>query len=697
VKGMPRWLALGWRSLWLAMACLVWLALLGGEPAAAQSMESALAPGPVSQVHVKAEHDCRSCHVPFDRAAQDGRCLECHKEVAADVRRKLGFHGKKLAQTPQTCRSCHTEHRGRDANLAPLDRKAFDHRLTNYPLVDKHSKVDCEKCHRPTQVPSKRWREAPQACMACHLKDDVHKGGLGKKCEDCHNVKGWREAGFDHDKQTKFALTGKHAPPLKCDACHADGRFKDTPRTCVGCHQKDDETKGHKGHYGSKCESCHTSSAWKPSSFKHERDTRYALKDKHQQAKCVACHTAPLHGPKLPTACVACHSKDDKHEGTLGRVCESCHTERGWKDSPAFDHSKSNFPLLGGHASSKVQCKDCHRDTRFRQTPSDCIACHRKDDQHEATLGTACADCHNETSWKKLAPGRFDHARTAFPLRQAHAAPALQCVSCHRDLKSFRNTAKDCIACHRKDDKHEGTLGTACVTCHDEASWKKLAPGRFDHQRTAFPLRGAHQSPPLQCVACHRDHKSYKGIGKACIACHRKDDAHEGRYGANCQACHSEQNWRSARFDHRGTRFTLTGAHQVVQCESCHRNPSSSVPISQRFKGAPLDCYACHRKDDKHKASLGARCETCHNDRAWTLWSFDHDRATRYPLQGRHRRISCESCHVSPAPAGQAVAPLATECLACHRKDDAHEGHFGRRCESCHSRDAWKPAMKKPP
>jgi hypothetical protein len=563
-----------------------------------QSIESALSPGVVSNAHKKYEHDCSSCHVRFDRAAQDRLCMDCHKDVGQDVRAKTGYHGKK---DQQLCRACHSEHRGRDQRLTEFDRKTFDHRATDYPLVDKHVNVDCAKCH----LPNKRWREAPADCNSCHSKDDVHKGGLGRKCEECHKVVGWKEVDFDHGKKTRFSLLDKHAA-AKCDSCHVNGHYKDTARTCIGCHRKEDDGKGHKGHYGEKCETCHNAKDWKHSTFHHDSDTRYVLKDKHRTVKCLACHTGPIYRTKTGTACVDCHLKDDKHEGSLGKKCESCHVEKGWKDPPHFDHAKTSFPLLGAH--SKVLCKDCHRDQRYKDTPTQCIDCHRKDDKHQGNLGTACADCHGEVAWKPILK-KFDHARTRFPLRGAHGVSTLKCDACHDSLTRYRGIAMDCLACHKKDDKHQGTLASDCSTCHTEA------------------------------------------------------------------------NWRVERFDHRRAKFALTGRHQLVGCKSCH--------TSVRFRDAPSDCFSCHRKDDTHKATLGVRCESCHNDRGWSIWSFDHDRATRYPLEGRHKRVTCTDCHKIPAPAGKAIAPVATTCDACHRKDDIHEGRYGRRCEICHSPSGW--------
>ena len=136
-------------------------------------------PGKVIAGHAKYEQECANCHVKFDKAAQDGLCLDCHKEVARDVRAKQGYHGR---LKPEACRSCHTDHKGRDVNIVQLDEKAFDHAKTDFALAGAHPRVACRTCH----VAGKKYREAPGACDGCHRKDDKHKGALGPKCADCH-------------------------------------------------------------------------------------------------------------------------------------------------------------------------------------------------------------------------------------------------------------------------------------------------------------------------------------------------------------------------------------------------------------------------------------------------------------------------------------------------------------------------------
>src|SRR3990167_2807643 len=81
----------------------------------AQSIESVLAPGDLIAGHVKVENDCSSCHVRFNPKGQDALCMACHKEVGQDIKTQQGFHGRLKGQP--TCRSCHTDHKGRQARI----------------------------------------------------------------------------------------------------------------------------------------------------------------------------------------------------------------------------------------------------------------------------------------------------------------------------------------------------------------------------------------------------------------------------------------------------------------------------------------------------------------------------------------------------------------------------------------------------
>jgi hypothetical protein len=509
------------RQLLLTFAASLSLA----SSARAQSFEKLVMPGPVAKAHADLESECSKCHVAFKPAAQTQLCLDCHKDVAADVRGKLGFHGRSPAVQGVSCKTCHSDHLGRDADIVGLDRDAFRHDFTDYPLHGAHAGLSCERCHRA----GAKFRDSLSTCVACHARDDAHQGRLGRDCAHCHEESTWRKTGFDHAK-TRFPLTGKHAD-VACAACHAGEHYKDTPRDCAGCHVLDDK---HKGHFGSKCESCHESGGWQKLHFDHARDGHFALIGAHQKLACAACHTGDLYTQKLGTDCLSCHKADDVHRGRNGVRCQDCHDNSSWKQV-RFDHDRdTHFALHGAH--QKLACEACHTgDVHEQKLGTTCAACHTAKDPHRGQLGSDCARCHGEVGWRERVS--FDHDLARFPLLGMHAVVA--CEECHT-TSAFRDTQRTCVACHARGDVHERKLGTNCERCHTPNSWKLW---KFDHEQTTFPLRGAHES--LSCERCHR--KAVTGelsLPSDCNACHTADDPHRGAFGPDCARCHGESSWQ---------------------------------------------------------------------------------------------------------------------------------------------------------
>jgi len=513
---------------WLRAACGV--VLLGWVAAAAAGpIERLLMPGEVVKGHAKSETECTKCHDHSDPtpARQTVLCLDCHKDIAKDLSTKHGFHGHAL-KPGAACGACHTEHKGRDADIVRFDRGAFDHAITGYTLDGRHATTGCAACH----VAGKPYRAAPATCFGCHEKQDSHKGKLGKDCGSCHNTTSFAgKSKFDHSK-THFPLKAAHERAA-CEACHRDPSYKNTPRQCVACHARDDV---HKGVRGPVCSDCHNTDKWKQSLFDHNRDTDYALNGAHAKIACDACHrSGDLHA-KVPDKCAGCHAADDRHGGRFGDDCAACHNEQKWKEA-RYDHAaKAKFPLKGKH--EKVDCHACHTGPiSGPKLPKDCGGCHKADDVHHGSMGTQCVACHVETGWKDKV--RFDHDMTRFPLVGLHATVA--CEECHAN-RAYRNTARDCISCHKADDVHKGNLGKACATCHNPNGWKFW---EFDHGKaTKFALEGAHAK--LECKSCHVQPADEVKLSRDCAACHARDDVHKGGFGRDCARCHGSITWRGA-------------------------------------------------------------------------------------------------------------------------------------------------------
>jgi hypothetical protein len=138
-----------------------------------------------------------------------------------------------------------------------------------------------------------------------------------------------------------------------------------------------------------------------------------------------------------------------------------------------------------------------------------------------------------------------------------------------------------------------------------------------------------------------------------------------------------EKDWKVITFNHdRDTKYPLKGRHTQTRCSACHKGPLYKDKT-------PTTCFACHEKDDKHKGQEGRQCESCHNERSWKETRFDHG-LSRFPLLGKHAKVECKKCHLTPA-----FRDAKSDCIACHKKDDAHKLRLGPQCEQCHNARDW--------
>lgn len=408
--------------------------------------------------------------------------------------------------------------------------------------------------------------------------------------------------------------------------------------------------------------------------------------------KCLVCHTAVA-------------DRIARRMGihrNVGADCTTCHAEHGGADGSlrpfnqkAFDHaSVTGFPLTGKHAPLATQCGACHKSRSFLSAKSACVSCHA--DIHKGALGSSCTSCHSTQIAFKDAGARFDHAKAAFQLAGAHTKVA--CASCHvnNTFKGVKFAA--CTDCHR--DPHRQAFGTSCTACHTDTTW---STNKVAHAKTSFPLIARHAT--VDCVACHKQ-PAMKTKLKAdtCAACHT--DVHQGAFQQDCKACHSESGFAKAPFNHGRTRFLLTGQHEGLACDTCHKNlaaPASGPPrmTSSRtvdFRGLRTTCVSCHA--DVHQASLGSACESCHTSTTFRVTAFVHPRRPDF-FAGQHAAVACDKCHMPAAPTRPArtgatvldvqFRDLPMTCVSCHR--DVHLGQEGTACETCHNVQTAKLAV----
>jgi hypothetical protein len=358
---------------------------------------------------------------------------------------------------------------------------------------------------------------------------------------------------------------------------------------CADCHAEDEP---HNGNLGQQCDDCHTQQTWSSIVFDHGAKTDFHLTGVHADTNCSACHANETYESTL-NQCSDCHENDDVHNGTRGADCASCHNADGWRDA-TFDHKlETDFALVGSHTD--LSCDSCHLSAMsLPEPPATCVGCHASIDTHQGQNGDDCKSCHAETTWEVS----FNHfTETGFALTDAHESAS--CNECHKGtLTDEIETA--CYACHVKEDPHAGEL-TNCENCHNESTW--LQDIKFHHDLTNFPLLGGHQL--VSCEQCHNGLQFADQIGGQCVDCHRTADPHEQSLGTECGNCHSPVAWSLWAFDHEvDTDFSLTGAHDGLECTACHTPYNKTEP--------PSSCAGCHRQDDPHRGSFGDNCLRCH-------------------------------------------------------------------------------------
>ncbi|MCW9004346.1 MAG: cytochrome C [Gammaproteobacteria bacterium] len=270
-----------------------------------------------------------------------------------------------------------------------------------------------------------------------------------------------------------------------------------------------------------------------------------------------------------------------------------------------------------------------------------------------------------------------------------HAKYEDNCNKCH-DVTDKSRQRSLCLDCHEKikadidkvtgyHGKHEAASRQNCKLCHidhegRDADIIKLDKRVFEHEYTDFKLQGAHVR--VECTQCHVENKKYREAPLQCYQCHDKNPHHK-EIGKKCNSCHSQDSWKVFKFDHDKTKFALKGRHKKINCNSCHMN--------DRYKNTPRQCYSCHSVDDVHTGKNGKECAKCHGVDDWKKTSFDHDKKTKFSLKGRHKTVSCASCHVK----NPYKVKIKKDCYSCHRSDDSHHGYYGKKCNDCHGVSRW--------
>jgi hypothetical protein len=215
-------------------------------------------------------------------------------------------------------------------NLVVLVTLAFiypDLMVSPGPLVKGHAELatDCFACHAP-------WRGASsRRCIGCHAVADVglrttkgvpiaagtikgsfHQALIEQDCIACHSDHQGPRLSRRSRKPFSHALLASAALD-RCESCHT------APKDWL-----------HRQIQGS-CKSCHTTEAWKPATFDHNK---FFVLDRDHEATCDTCH---------------------KNNDYSRYTCYGCH-----------EHSQAN--VRAEHVEEGIRdfarCVECHRDPR---------------------------------------------------------------------------------------------------------------------------------------------------------------------------------------------------------------------------------------------------------------------------------------------------------------------------------------------
>lgn len=528
---------------------------------------------------------------------------------------------------------------------------------------------------------------------------------------------------FDHSR-TGFLLKDVHFT-LKCEQCHVDGIFKNTPKTCSGCHATGTRvaaTPQPTNHVPttSDCGACHISAAnFLVKSYNHVGVT----------GACLTCHDGRYRGvvskspSHFPTTqpCEACHNNTStflsfrmSHAGVTSN-CFSCHGGPAGEPGPI-----GTFPNVVSYNPAN--------HVPLQTPPQDCSSCHTNFSSflgarydHSGVVAGSCGNCHK---------GQYRNVTSINAATHLGGIPAAACDTCHIGYASFQgalfnhsSTTAACSTCHT--GQYSGVVsintakhiplpsGTTCNSCHSSAGSAPTFLGVLFH--SIPPWNGPTPPAGMACTTCHSGaYVSQNAVGKGtahipttadCVACHTSTNtlsyttfqgaafSHSGLPAGTCGTCHQGQ---------YSSVVSINPAKHIPQssgnaCDTCHTNAKTGLPGSatptflnvvfhQTASGShPTgSCTTCHSgtyiaegalaKNLGHVATT-ADCGACHtaaNTASYTSFlgaSFSHTPGTYavFPT-GTTANPKCNSCHNGSTASGKFSTHVATtgDCIACH-------------------------------
>ncbi|MBI4989787.1 MAG: hypothetical protein HZC23_13315, partial [Rhodocyclales bacterium] len=451
--------------------------------------------------HIPTASQCDSCHVNgfvawspsvMSHAGLAGQCAICHSGayVSQNAQTKTPTH----IPTAQQCDTagCHS-------STVSWATATLNHATVAPPVAGR-----CSSCHNGTSALGKPTNHVPTTAQ----------------CDTCHSgFVAFAPALMNHSGTAGPAAAGN------CATCHGGAYTAINAQAKPATHIPTTQS----------CDVCHTTVAWKPTSYSHSGVT---------PGTCANCHNGTnalgKRATHLPTtaSCDACHANYNafaparmNHAATAGpaaaRNCATCH-------SGAYLAINAQIKPAT-HVPTVQQCDTCHTSTATWATAAY---------THDASAVGNCATCHNSV--------------TALGKPTNHIPTNAQCSTCHNNYVAFRPAQMS----------HAGATGPAavgnCATCH---SGSYTAVNALAKPATHIPTTS-------QCDVCHT--RGYVTWSPSTMS-------HAGLAG-QCSTCHS-----GAYLAQNAQAKTPTHIPTALQCDTagCHSSTTSWAPAPPATTASP--------------------------------------------------------------------------------------------------------------
>ena len=542
--------------------------------------------------------------------------------------------------------------------------------------TSSHNKVTCLNCHRSPGFLNHlkgKWVDLQLALTYLMIGKGIKKlhyeiddgNCLQKGCHKGDDLKGemiFKNVAFPHGKHLGELRRGMS---LRCTSCHAQlvqGLHLTVHETnCFICHFYQAGPRGEEECISCAvggCTSCHIEpkgdikvKGW---SFNHRKYIARGV-------TCEKCHINVVQGDgHVPEGkCVQCHKEP--------QILRTNYTSQFMHKNHVTDH--------------KIECSNCHTPIRheigpiltFVHSPTVCDKCHSK----EIHLGP------RELYRGSGGIGVPDSPSLMF-------ATNVECVACHRKGEESQATLHTTKYVER-------AIGEACVDCHGEGfddtlkHWKALLSKAenetnqriFNVQKVLYDFEksrgGSGEFKKAQNLLNEARHNySFVLLGKGV---HNIEYAFKLLNAANNKTEQAlaviDKGYKPREFKTQMTCTTL--CHVGMEKRTVTFN-DIKFSHETHVAGNGLKCSDCHTSRENHGKTFQKNCAGCHHGKA-------------------EKKVKCEDCHVSVKRLVQGKGGIGVkerpsnkldvvECIDCHRgviakRKDSFDA-IKKRCIECH-------------